>query len=119
ILVTNALGWFAGESGELRPSLATGQSTNITLDRRELTGDRLDLLAPDESQSTIVLPVAEASTDPSQDAMSAKGSEQSVTIGPFPQAGIWRVNENDGAQPNQTTHARIAVNLNNVRETDL
>jgi hypothetical protein len=95
ILMTNALTWFAGERGELRPAYATGATAEVPLpaDQKELV-----LRAPNGAVRPVPTGVA------------------STTIGPFDQAGVWSI-----APPGADTPAlqEVAVNLANAAESDL
>ncbi len=124
IMATNALGWFAGQTGELRESLATGSMSNVAFDiDPQNKPDRLVALSPSKHSS------------PFKDTKSmAELNDQGSTlaagkIGPLNEAGIWRIVEaknddlsSDKAIPqsvSDTSSFDIAVNLANRRETDL
>ena len=118
IMVTNSLGWFAGQSGELRQSLATGAVSNVALEM-EAVGNSDDLVvrSPSESESKFhgvrpSSPTATTKTEPmspttganstldgtAKPATIAVGSqnhppEEQLTgkIGPLNEVGIWSV----------------------------
>jgi hypothetical protein len=114
IMVTNSLGWFAGESGELRPSLPTGQTTELALDRKSLADTGLSLSSPDGTSFPVAIPIAEENAP--SDLLDANAT---VSVGPFPRIGIWSVRSSaDDSKKNETV-ADLAVNLANERETDL
>lgn len=76
ILVTNALGWFAGESGELRESLACGEVADVALppsDSEDGGSARFIVVSP--SDQTLLLP---------------PGADR-ATFGPIDEAGVWRI----------------------------
>lgn len=107
IIVANALGWFAGTSGELVESQTTGSSLNIEIDTPKLNPDNTMLQL--RSASGVIRPLkltpnapsaedsSEASTaakvSMSAEQMSAPGprTERWVNAGPFFEAGIWEI----------------------------
>src|SRR5262245_16638447 len=107
IMATNALGWFAGQSGELRESLATGAVTEVALPDR---GDRL-LVCQSPSGKTISLP---------------QGIEKAA-IGPLDACWLWQISTQ--LTPEQTAHhspltthsplLEFACNLASRTESDL
>ena len=129
IMVTNALGWFAGTSGELREATPTGD--NLAFEWEPKEGKQLRLTSPDSSET--VIPVGDSlSGVPEvdvQDATQSIDELESVTLGPFSQSGVWTVDEvevnalGEVQSPNEETSipalAQIAVNVANQRETDL
>jgi hypothetical protein len=121
IMVTNALGWFAGQTGELRPSLQTGTVTELDLAgtplraAREIrlrspAGDSLPLNM--RRQSTGVEPPAEDAS------MSPTGQAPSVTIPPLDECGVWSIVRAAGGGSEEPI-AELAVNLANESESDL
>jgi len=117
ILVTNALGWFAGQSGELRESLASGTVTEVTLPADRGTA----ILACQKPDGTkLPLPLGLTKT----------------SIGPLDQCGVWRIvpnvvgtlrvpsPENGSSAPDDGTRSvpatlELACNLANRAESDL
>jgi hypothetical protein len=107
IMITNALSWFAGQPGELQPSLAGGQLATLNQGPTELSirQQELRLMSPAGTESPLV----------------------SQQVGPLNQVGIWNVvaaktstgdsdNENDiENEPVQ----RFAVNLASEQESEL
>lgn len=116
ILISNALGWFSGTSGELQNSVSTGDLTRLNV---EMAADNVALLeAPSGRTSRVTIPDSSAS------------SERMMTLGPFNEAGIWKLTaeksttkksttSETSAEPPTHTFGQIAVNLANERETDL
>ncbi|MCI0358556.1 MAG: BatA and WFA domain-containing protein [Planctomycetaceae bacterium] len=117
IMITNALGWFAGQAGELRESLAAGAVTEIELPPGEANASPLVLRSP--SGRTRPLPAGLAKT----------------SIGPLDECGVWEVvgtlrvpssadssaasvptTTDDGTRSVPTT---LACNLANRSESDL
>ena len=74
IMVTNALGWFAGRTGELQEALAAGETATIELP--EATADS-------SVRYTLVRPSGETMELPQQ--------ITETTIGPLDECGIWSV----------------------------
>jgi hypothetical protein len=104
IMVTNALAWFAGQSGELRESLVTGATTEISLPHG----------SDGAAESALVL------RSPGGDERPLPAGVQKATIGPFDQAGIWSIskpvtNEDESPQP----VVQLACNIANRWESDL
>ena len=105
IMVTNALGWFAGQSGELRESLVAGAISEIELPAREKSAPPLVLHSPggkDRPLPTI-------------------GSK--ISVGPLDEVGIWTIAEQPegAAKTDQTTKPilELACNLATKAESDL
>jgi hypothetical protein len=107
ILVSNALAWFAGSSGELRESSRAGAM--VTLLRDPLPspgGDRLWLSSPSGQRFRLA------------------ASDSPVTVGPLNEVGIWTIGPGpDGSeQPAEALDDppyELAVNLADGRETDV
>ena len=111
IMVTNALGWFAGQAGELRESLAAGAVTEIALPATAVADEPLVLRSP--SGQTRPLPAGLAKT----------------SIGPLDECGVWSVekvagtvsvpsSESDGTRSVPAT-LELACNLSSRAESDL
>ena len=127
IMVTNALAWYARQSGDLRPSLATGSLLTVDLPESvaEETAD-LELISPRGITSTVAVG---RDTAPSSSLPANRSA--TCTIGPFDEAGLWTLvepAENADADADQlnseipvekTPLRQMAVNLANPRETDL
>jgi hypothetical protein len=128
IMVANALGWFVGESGELRESLATGSITEVNLAGLANEEDAtLQLRSPSGREQAILQPVEElpakgAKGDAKEqvDDGKVKESEEAshVTLGPFDECGVWTVTK-VGAEAEAPPITALAVNLANARESDL
>lgn len=113
ILVSNALGWFAGEAGELRESLVAGAVTEVSLPTsRDESGTQSYQL---RSPSGRLLPLPD-------------GAEK-VSLGPLQEAGIWTVErrQNDETSEAKTKNdeasaaplLEIACNLASSDESDI
>jgi len=116
IMVTNALGWFSGEAGELTPALTTGSVARIPIpdDARDRS---LNLTSPDGDSSPILLAASPLSTDADESDVT---DERHASIGPLERVGIWQVTaESAGGVLPSTTIAELACNLANPRETDI
>ena len=105
IMVTNALGWFAGQSGELRESLVAGAISEIELPAREKSAPALVLRSP--SGKDRPLPTIGAK----------------ISVGPLDEVGIWTITEQpEAAAKADTTKEPIlelACNLATKAESDL
>ena len=102
IMITNALGWFAGQEGELRESLASGAIAEIELP--QVDEGTLAIKSPQGTLQQLPAGLTEA------------------TIGPLDECGIWSVEAvgKDG-QSTETTKSlvELACNLSNRQESDL
>ncbi len=127
ILITNALSWFAGQPGELRPSIAAGQMTRLALAR-----DSFDTTGPSSeasqdsgvfTQSAVLPETQRVLVSPSQ----KESPLLSNQVGPLSEVGLWSVMEKSAAtpvgstdeEPDENLIQRFAVNLANANETDL
>jgi hypothetical protein len=106
ILATNALGWFAGQSGELRESLAAGAVTEIPLPTVSATEI---LVCQTPSGKTLPLPAGVAN----------------AAVGPLDECGIWSIARGaasaakEGTRSVPTTEVELACNLASKTESDL
>lgn len=109
IMATNALGWFAGQSGELRESLAAGSVPEVPL---PAVNGAETFICRLPSGRTLPLP----------------SGVSKAAIGPLDECGIWsvvrQIPETDSAKMDDTRTARapeleIACNLANRTESDL
>jgi hypothetical protein len=121
ILVTNALGWFAGRAGELRPALATGSMTEIELGNLEITSG--DLLLRSPSGNSRPLTVGRSNSElpaASDDHATAPAVNQAarISIPPLSECGVWNVVQRNTEEDTESL-AALAVNLADDRETDL
>lgn len=113
VLMTNAMNWFFRETGEIRPAIATGQTTDVAWD------------VADDAEST------ESRTAnliaPSGDVSLVTAARNTVKLGPLPATGIYRLTTSTDPQasvlPPQTpadeNETLIAVNLSDANESDL
>jgi hypothetical protein len=99
ILSMNALSWFAGNRGEIREALATGDITEVELPPGANSAD-LQLWAPDKQGRKLPANVTK------------------TTIGPLDQCGIWSVGTQPAAE-GTTEGLLFACNLTNRAESDL
>ena len=117
IMVTNALSWFAGAAGELRPSVATGAVTEVALDDTVTRGDRTLLLrSPSGRQTPLADQMAVAPPDASENL--GISAPKSLTVGPLDECGVWRLVSQESPE-RETELVELAVNLANARESDL
>jgi hypothetical protein len=100
ILVTNALGWFAGPAGELQEALTTGAVASV-----ELPADAQAKGAVLRSPSGLIRPL------PPQVAKSS--------IGPLEDAGIWTIETGRDKLSESTQLLQRACNLSSRTESDL
>lgn len=125
IMVTNSLGWFAGQTGELRESLATGSMTNVRLPDEDVR-DVNEFVLRSPSGAEHVLPVRGSpldetgSKDPEvpNSAPTRVTGDSYLSTPPLSESGIWsivRATADDQPEP----LAELAVNLANDSETDL
>jgi hypothetical protein len=121
ILVSNALGWFAGTSGELTQAVVTGDVTTVELHvpapEDEVGGQlpQLQLISPDGRRTGLAISTS-GGTDNVQ-------REFETTIGPLNQAGVYRIVRGRAATSGEAGSddvlTTVAVNLSNARESDL
>ncbi|MEQ1827539.1 MAG: VWA domain-containing protein [Pirellula sp.] len=135
IMVTNALGWFAGQTGEMLQANSTGSSAIIRLaEDKAKSSDALLLISPTKQRLPLnALPESLerpmlASPDPNAANPPAPSTSFSNSlvgrVGPLNEAGIWRIvqapkSERDFNLDEIESIAELAVNLSNPRETDL
>jgi hypothetical protein len=117
IMITNALGWFAGQAGELRESLTSGAVTEVELP---------SVAAP----ATLVLRSPHGETRPLPTGVTK------ATIGPLDECGVWQVRQvaadaqppsaksaddksPDAKSPSDMPLIELACNLANRVESDL
>ncbi len=132
IMVTNSLGWFAGQTGELRESQATGAISNVAFEvAPNLRPESLTLRSPSFRTSRFLASIVDKSANPvAVDSPDRSSSSQSSAlmsgrIGPLNEVGIWSIRlPLDDAEKNQSSIDAdslidVAVNLASSRETDL
>jgi len=130
IMVTNALGWFGGEAGELAPAMTTGSVARVTIPE-DAASRKLVLQSPDGSQQPILLNAPPTAAAPTPEPTAAAdnsapspaelpGETPRATVGPLELAGLWQVR---AAGPTDllpdTVITELACNLSNPRETDV
>jgi hypothetical protein len=112
IMVANSLGWFAGQTGELRPSLATGAMTEIDL-ADHTAGDSLILRSP--SGDCRPLPVRNRGSSRQEE-----GDVEAayLAIPPLDECGVWSIARGSSSEKDEPI-AELAVNLASDAESDL
>lgn len=111
ILISNAIGWFRGQTGELRESLTTGNTTEVEL--------------ASKANATSAGTASQVAT--TYELKSPKGSikrlpanVEKLTVGPLDECGVWSilsVPADKSAVPTEVME--LACNLSNQRESDL
>ena len=129
ILVTNALGWFSGTSGEFREAMSTGETVAFGWESKN--NRTLRLTSPDAKSSMIRatgVTSNEGEVEGDTTLETSWSDPEAVTLGPFERSGIWTVHEvevGDSAEDSAATDpalpplATFAVNVASQRETDL
>lgn len=110
ILVSNSIGWFRGQSGELRESLTTGSTTEVELSNPK-------------ALSSTPTPKSEFTYDlksPQGTVKRLPSNVEKLTIGPLDECGIWSIiaKSADSKAPSPPA-IELACNLANERESDL
>ncbi len=132
IMVTNALNWFAGSSGELRESSATGSILKYELDDAiETDENQFSLMSPDGKELQLAgwnKTSDEAATNSRIESTDSNEMSDSpaLSLGPFNECGVWSLLANRSEtnltsedQNNKTTITQFAVNIADQRESDL
>ena len=111
IMVSNALGWFSGTTGEIVPSANSGGVVRIPL--TAAVSEPLQLSSPTGIRSGLT-PVP---------AFNDASGGATVTTGPLNEVGLWTLtasaNMNSPVVENANAYAVVAVNLANIKESDL
>ncbi len=120
ILVTNALAWFAGTSGEIHPALSTGEVAAVPPPVSQPAPVNWQLRRPDGKTVPVRLPVGTSSGTTSGVASDNSGWK----VGPFDQVGLWQLESISDESPAELTEEltviqTFACNLANATETDL
>jgi hypothetical protein len=129
IMVTNALGWFRGDAGELRSSVATGQIAKYLPEELKLkSSSKLILRSPSGREFDIAWnptrSAADRETQPEPDAgpttpeIGSAAPAPEISLGPLDECGVWTLVSRESADE-QTTLTELSVNLANERESDL
>ncbi|HQR44380.1 MAG TPA: hypothetical protein PLX97_16905, partial [Gemmatales bacterium] len=100
IIMLNALSWFAGSKGELQEARSTGEVAEVYLPA-SLSSAEPTLLSPTGKKRPL------------------PPGQEKVTIGPFDEVGIWRIEPKEVEQNKTVRPLEIACNLANPRESDL
>ena len=117
IMMTNALGWFAGTSGELRESFSTGSIYAWDTENQELNSELISLISPTGKRSDLS---TQANTLENTQEANATKESMSVSVGPFDECGIWSVQQpSEDKTVDASTLTQFAVNLSDQRESDL
>jgi len=119
ILVANALGWYAGETGELRESLATGSTAEVQLDIASQGERSAPLLRSPSGREQTLFPPADDETkkNTEESRNEAPQAASSISVGPLDECGVWNVVKS--ASEAETPLMSLAVNLASARESDL
>jgi hypothetical protein len=111
IMVSNALGWFSGTTGEIVPAANSGSvarvpltaAVNKTLQLNSPSGTRFDLTPVPDLNGT--------------------SDGATVTTGPLNEVGLWTLtavaNRNSLVDQNANADSIVAVNLASIKESDL
>jgi hypothetical protein len=137
IMVTNALGWFHGDAGEMQSALATGQLAQFTPDKEKFdTKSKLALRSPAGREVNVAWHDTDPATPTAKDKTADKSATDSkakqatnlplestektaeISVGPFDECGVWSVVAKTGPEKS-TTLREFPVNLANERESDL
>ncbi len=138
IMMTNALGWYAGTEGDLRPSSSTGTITTLSptdTDSPTPAGAGSEswlLRSPSGKETPVIASTAGGLVD--GEMRDAPHSEARLSLGPFDESGIWTLlparptaSQASEASGNRSMEpaaedvqaAAFAVNLASVAESDL
>ncbi|MEE8450837.1 MAG: BatA and WFA domain-containing protein [Thermoguttaceae bacterium] len=113
IMITNAIGWFQGNQGELREAISTGRVIDVDLSSLVSSRDTEDvpevsfvLLSPDGKPRPL------------------PGNVTQTTIGPLDQCGVWRIERRPAKRESEMESdcepiLEFACNLSNAQECDL
>ena len=111
IMVSNALGWFSGTTGEIVPSANSGGVVRIPL--TTVVSEPLQLSSPTGIRFGLT-PVP---------AFNDASGSATVTTGPLNEVGLWTLtasaNINSPVAENVNSYAVVAVNLASIKESDL
>lgn len=134
VMIKNAIESFLGDKGELRPSIAAGQSTTIDLGSQAAPSAASAELADSDAAEVVENDSSTPATDwvlrsPDGTISPASVVDRQLQIGPFAQTGLWRVgpssvlNPAEGEQEDDDSEnadvISIAVNQANPAESDL
>jgi hypothetical protein len=130
VMIKNAIEFFLGGKGELRPAVATGQAMTVPMGAvRKSINDLSSANAGKHATPTITEPAENALSlvlrSPKGTWESLSSSSEQVSVGPFDEVGLWWVGPEAGiaqtAEPSFEDDAwvPIAVNLANPNESDL
>jgi hypothetical protein len=121
IIVSNALGWFAGTAGELTEAQKTGAAMEARIVAPKVDGAETSLVSPSGGHRTLTVPLRSDE---------GKGeSDHRINTGPMAESGVWRIVRAKESAPNRSQAieespgtevlSAIAVNLADPSETDL
>jgi hypothetical protein len=140
VLMKNTIEWFQGNSGELRPAVATGQMVSLDVLPAASSGAPAAASTPpapsdaDGAVAVVEAAAADATEEmtlvsPAQKTAPLTAAEGKVTIGPLLETGLWTVRPAKqtgatSAQPNNAAGdnprvVRVACNLVDAAESDL
>ncbi len=128
VMMTNAIGWFQGEQGELREAITAGAFVDVDLSplaevdrpRAESGGELESVNTANGSQRVPSLVLR----SPTGDVRELPPAVQETTIGPFDQCGVWTIEEpveenRESAVNADTATLQFACNLASSAESDL
>ncbi|QDV43030.1 hypothetical protein Enr13x_28820 [Stieleria neptunia] len=116
VLMTNAMNWFFRETGEIRPALATGLTTEVPWDVAEDSeSGTANLIAPTGERTLVTV------------------QRNKVKLGPLPSVGVYRLTTKDVSETGDSDSGGsdtapmgvaddanlVAVNLSDANESDL
>lgn len=130
VMIKNALESFLGGKGELRPALATGQSTSLPtgytqkpirdlIETEKNEGGKSPLETTAEKTTSLVL------RSPSGELKKLPSTSEQVNVGPLDAVGVWwvglesQINQSEEPSIDNEDISSIAVNLANPTESDL
>jgi hypothetical protein len=132
VMIKNAIESFLGDKGELRPSIAAGQSTTIDLgSQSSLTANGAADMADESAEATDENEPSSEWVLRSPDGKISQASvvDRQLQVGPFEQIGLWQVGPASVMSPPTSEDAdrsaveaeviSIAVNQANPAESDL
>ena len=143
VLMKNAIEWFQGNAGELRPAVSSGEMVEIDLPQPlaaagESSHDRMTGESTTDDQATadvVVVEQTETGTkedfvlvSPSQQQIPIATAQQQATIGPLLETGLWTVQPapevgqralSVTAEIDTSRRMQVACNLADSSESDL
>jgi hypothetical protein len=139
IMVANSLGWFAGDTGELRESLPTGAITQVPVpgglgavadaavapavpEQPGRSASPLQLRDPHGTLTPLTVPTEPVPAASTETTVAAKTADApKLTVGPLRYAGVWQIVTATGdAKPAEPEVVdELACNIASTAETDV